>query len=90
MPSGDPHLGTAMVYEELKYFQEKGVFVKIAIADAEHMLLEEKIRSMVVNRGLDFIAHAIAWGIDPEKAGFYYQTNMDSSYYRLIQMFQEK
>jgi len=28
MPSGDPHLGTAMVYEELKYFQEKGVFIK--------------------------------------------------------------
>lgn len=90
MPSGDPHLGTAMVYEELKYFQEKGVFVKIAIADAEAYAVRREDRSMVVNRGLDFIAHAIAWGIDPEKAGFYYQTNMDSSYYRLIQMFSRK
>jgi tryptophanyl-tRNA synthetase len=90
MPSGYPHLGTAMVYEELKYFQQKGVFVKIAIADAEAYAVRRESREEVVQRGLDFIAHAIAWGINPEKAEFYFQTEMPSSYYRLIQMFSRK
>jgi tryptophanyl-tRNA synthetase len=90
MPSGDPHLGTAMVYEELRFFQEKGVFVKMAIADAEAYAVRREDRDSVVKKGLDFIAHALAWGINPDNAEFYYQTSMDSSYYRLIQLFSRK
>ncbi len=90
MPSGYPHLGTAMVYEELKYFQQKGVFVKIVIADAEAYAVRRESREDTIQRGLDFIAHAIAWGINPDKAEFYFQTEMPSSYYRLIQMFSRK
>ena len=90
MPSGEPHLGTAMVYEELKYFQGKGVLVKIAIADAEAYAVRREDRESTITQGLRFIAHAIAWGIDPEKAEFYFQTEMESPYYRLIQMFSRK
>lgn len=90
MPSGTPHLGTAMVYEELKYFQRNGAYIKIAIADAEAYVVRREDRGSVIERGIDFIAHAIAWGIDPDNAGFYFQTNMQSSYYRLIQMFSRK
>jgi tryptophanyl-tRNA synthetase len=90
MPSGYPHLGTAMVYEELKYFQKKGAFIKVAIADAEAYAVRRESRSDVIQRGFDFVVHAIAWGVDPERAEFYYQTEMPSSYYRLIQMFSRK
>ncbi len=91
MPSGDPHLGTAMVYEELKYFQTRwNVYVKVVIADAEAYAVRREDRDEVVKRGLDFIAHALAWGLDPDRAGFYYQTNMSPAYYRLIQMFSRK
>lgn len=90
MPSGEPHLGTAMVYEELKYFQEKGVYVKMAIADAEAYTVRKEDRDTCIRIGLEFIAHAIAWGINPEKSDFYFQTEMPSSYYRLIQMFSRK
>lgn len=90
MPSGSPHLGTAMVYEELKYFQQKGAYVKIAIADAEAYAVRREDRGDLIKRGVEFIAHAIAWGVNPEKAEFYFQTNMTSSYYRLIQMFSRK
>lgn len=90
MPSGEPHLGTAMVYEELKYLQGLGAFVKIAIADAEAYIVRRESREETIKRGLSFIAHAIAWGIDPDRAEFYYQTNMSTTYYRLIQMFSRK
>lgn len=90
MPSGEPHLGTAMVYEELKYFQRKGVFIKIAVADAEAYAVRREDRESTITQGLRFVAHAIAWGIDPEKAEFYFQTEMKSTYYRLIQMFSRK
>lgn len=90
MPSGSPHLGTAMVYEELKYLQKKGAYVKVVIADAEAYAVRREDRSGLIKRGLEFVAHAIAWGINPEKAEFYFQTNMTSPYYRLIQMFSRK
>jgi tryptophanyl-tRNA synthetase len=90
MPSGEPHLGTAMVYEELKYFQKMGAFVKIAIADAEAYIVRKEDRRSVIQQGLNFIKHAIAWGIDPEKAEFYYQTEQTTPYYRLIQLFSRK
>lgn len=90
MPSGMPHLGTAMVFEELKFFQQLGVHVKIAIADAEAYGVRREDRSDVIERGEDFVIHAIAWGIDPERAEFYYQTAMKSHYYRLLQMFSRK
>ncbi|MEM1772394.1 MAG: tryptophan--tRNA ligase [Desulfurococcaceae archaeon] len=90
MPSGSPHLGTAMVYEELKYLQQKGAHVKVVIADAEAYAVRREDRNGLIKRGLEFVAHAIAWGINPEEAEFYFQTNMTSSYYRLIQMFSRK
>ncbi|MEM1732744.1 MAG: tryptophan--tRNA ligase [Desulfurococcaceae archaeon] len=90
MPSGIPHLGTAMVYEELKFLQEIGAYVKIVIADAEAYIVRREDRKETIKRGVEFVAHAIAWGIDSEKADFYYQTAMDDPYYRLIQMFSRK
>ncbi|MEM4653949.1 MAG: tryptophan--tRNA ligase [Thermosphaera sp.] len=90
MPSGRPHLGTAMVYEELRFFQEIGAHVKVAIADAEAYVVRREDRRTTILNGVDFIAHAIAWGLDPEKTEFYFQTSMSDDYYRLMQMFSRK
>ncbi|WP_440059198.1 tryptophan--tRNA ligase [Thermogladius sp. 4427co] len=90
MPSGVPHLGTAMVFEELKFFQEIGASVKIVIADAEAYAVRREDRGSTIKHGIEFIKHAIAWGIDPNKSEFYFQTAMKESYYRLIQMFSRK
>ncbi len=90
MPSGTPHLGTAMVFEELKFFQSIGAHVKVVIADAEAYAVRREDRETTIRWGLEFIKHAIAWGVDPEKAEFYFQTAMRDSYYRLIQMFSRK
>jgi tryptophanyl-tRNA synthetase len=90
MPSGTPHLGTAMVFEELKYFQSIGAYVKIVIADAEAYAVRREDRDLTIRFGLEFIKHALAWGLNPEKAEFYFQTAMSEAYYRLIQMFSRK
>jgi len=90
MPSGHVHLGHAMVFEELKYFQKLGVDVKIAIADAEAYAVRRLNRSDVINYGKEYIAHALAWGLEPDKTIFYFQTNYHTEYYRLIQMFSRK
>lgn len=90
MPSGQPHLGTAMVFEELKLFQSMGANVKIVIADAEAYSVRREDRRELIERGAEFVAQAIAWGVDPQRAEFYYQTAMKSEYYRLIQMFSRK
>ncbi|MET1160840.1 MAG: tryptophan--tRNA ligase [Thermoprotei archaeon] len=90
MPSGHTHLGHLMVIEELKYFQELGVKVKVAIADAEAYAVRRLDRKKTIEYGIEYIAHAIAWGLDPEKTEFYFQTQQEPEYYRLIQLFSRK
>ncbi len=90
MPSGHTHLGHIMVFEELKYLQQLGVYVKVAIADAEAYAVRRLDRSKTIKYGLEYIAHALAWGLDPEKTSFYFQTSHGKEYYRLIQLFSRK
>jgi tryptophanyl-tRNA synthetase len=90
MPSGHTHLGHLMVIEELKYLQSLGAHVKIVIADAEAYAVRRLSRREVVDYGLEYIGHALAWGLDPEKTEFYFQTSYETHYYRLIQLFSRK
>ncbi len=90
MPSGHTHLGHLMVIEELRYLQSLGAHIKIVVADAEAYAVRRRTRREVIEYGIEYIAHAIAWGIDPENAEFYFQTANTTPYYRLIQMFSRK
>ncbi len=90
MPSGHTHLGHLMVIEELKYLQEIGAHIRIVIADAEAYIMRRLDRRKTLEYGLEYIAHAIAWGLDPEKTEFYFQTMQKTDYYRLIQLFSRK
>lgn len=90
MPSGHTHLGHLMVFEELKYLQKLGAPVTIAIADAEAYAVRRLDRIKTVEYGLEYISHALAWGLDLDKTNFYFQTNHKVEYYRLIQLFSRK
>ncbi|MEZ0394468.1 MAG: tryptophan--tRNA ligase [Desulfurococcaceae archaeon] len=90
MPTGKPHLATLVLFEELRLLQEMGAHVKFAVADAEAYSVRREERKEAIENGLELVAHAIAWGIDPSRAEFYFQTAMDDNYYRLIQMFSRK
>jgi len=90
MPSGHTHLGHLMVFEELKYLQQLNAHIHVAIADAEAYVVRRLSRRRAIKYGLEYIAHAIAWGLDPDRTIFYFQTNQSTDYYRLIQLFSRK
>ena len=43
MPSGRMHLGHSMVIEQVRWFQEQGADVTVAVADLRHLRLEEPL-----------------------------------------------
>ncbi len=90
MPSGHTHLGHLMVLEELKYLQEIGAHIKIVVADAEAYAVRRLSRKETIMYGIEYVLHALAWGLDPEKTEFYFQTMQTTEYYRLIQLFSRK
>jgi len=90
MPSGHTHLGHLMVIEELRFLQEHGARIRIVVADAEAYVVRRLDRRDTIEYGLEYVAHALAWGLKPEKTEFYFQTMQKPEYYRLIQMFSRK
>ncbi len=90
MPSGHTHLGHLMVIEELRYLQSLGAHIKVVVADAEAYAVRRRSRREVIEYGREYITHALAWGLDPDKTEFYFQTANTPTYYRLIQMFSRK
>jgi len=76
MPSAERiHLGTKMVVENMKYFQDLGARTYLLVADIEAattrgVSLEEGRR-----RALEFhIPAYLALGIDPKRTAFYFQS----------------
>jgi tryptophanyl-tRNA synthetase len=80
MPSNDRiHLGTKMVVENLRYFQEHGAHTFILIADLEASAARGVSFEEGRERALNFFIPAyLALGLDPKKTTFYFQSeNMD-------------
>ena len=75
MPSGQMHLGHSMVVEQVKWFQQQGGDVTIAVADLESQATRgvslEKGRSVALQ---EYIAHYAALGLDPERTNVYFQS----------------
>ena len=75
MPSGQMHLGHSMVVEQVKWFQQQGGDVTIAVADLESQATRgvslAKGRSVALE---EYIAHYAALGLDPEKTNVYFQS----------------
>ena len=69
MPSGQMHLGHSMVVEQVKWFQQHGGDVTIAVADLESQATRgvslEKGRRVALE---EYIAHYAALGLNPSAA----------------------
>ncbi|MBQ71165.1 MAG: tryptophan--tRNA ligase [Euryarchaeota archaeon] len=75
MPSGQMHLGHSMVIEQVKWFQQHGGDVTIAVADLE----SQATRGVSLDKGRkialeEYIANYAALGLDPEKTNVYFQS----------------
>lgn len=73
MPSGDMHLGSKAIIEQMIYFQKKGAEVHIAVADLESYATRnislERARTIAIE---NFLLNYIALGL--KKCHFYFQS----------------
>jgi tryptophanyl-tRNA synthetase len=75
MPSGRMHLGHSMVIEQVKWFQEHGGDVNVAVADLEALAT----RSKSLNEGRktaieEYIINYAALGLKPDSTKIYFQS----------------
>ena len=75
MPSGKMHLGHSMVIDQVKWFQEQGGDVTIAVADLE----STATRGVSLSEGKriateEYVSYYAALGLDPEKTSVYFQS----------------
>ena len=76
MPSGQMHMGHSMVIDQVKWFQQNGGDVTIAVADLE----SQATRGVSISKGREtalseYIANYAALGLDPEKTNVYFQSS---------------
>lgn len=76
MPSGQMHMGHSMVIDQVKWFQQNGGDVTIAVADLE----SQATRGVSISKGretalAEYIANYAALGLNPEKTNVYFQSS---------------
>ncbi len=75
MPSGDLHMGHKMVLEQVIAHQNEGADVHLALADFEAVAARgmtlQKAREVALDQ---YVRNALALGLDPATAQFYFQT----------------
>lgn len=75
MPSGQMHLGHKMVIDQVRWFQEQGADVTIAVADLESNATRGTSLAECRKVALEeYIANYVAMGLDPEKTQIYFQS----------------
>lgn len=75
MPSGKMHLGHSMVIDQVKWFQEQGGDVTIAVADLESTATRGI--SLAEGRRIaseEYVSNYAALGLDPDKTTVYFQS----------------
>jgi len=75
MPSGKMHLGHSMVIEQVKWFQEHGGDVNVAVADLEALATRSK--SLTEGRKTaieEYIINYAALGLNPNSTNVYFQS----------------
>ena len=88
MPSGKFHFGHKIVADQIKYFQDQGAEIYIAVADLEayatrDMSLKESQRIALQ----EYLQNYIALGIDPENINFYFQSGGTPHYHSMSKQF---
>lgn len=75
MPSGKMHLGHSMVIDQVKWFQEQGGDITIAVADLESTATRGI--SLAEGRKIaaeEYVINYAALGLDPQKTTVYFQS----------------
>ena len=76
MPSGRMHLGHKMVIDQVKWFQELGADVTIAVADLEaHATRGLSLEECRKNALEEYVSNYAAMGLDPDKTSIYFQSS---------------
>jgi len=93
MPSGDFHLGHALLVQQIIYYQGLGARIFLCVADIEAYNMRriglEKLREIAIE---EYLVNYIALGLKPKNCDFYFQSQRSkdfkksNSYYRLIGM----
>jgi tryptophanyl-tRNA synthetase len=76
MPSGRMHLGHSMVIEQVRWFQEQGADVTVAVADLEALAT----RGTSISKGRqtalrEYVLNYAAMGLDPDNTNVYFQSS---------------
>ena len=76
MPSGRMHLGHSMVIEQVRWFQEHGADVTVAVADLEALATRGTSLSNGRETALrEYVLNYAALGLDPENTNVYFQSS---------------
>ena len=76
MPSGRMHLGHSMVIEQVRWFQEHGADVTVAVADLEALATRGTSLSIGRKTALrEYVLNYAALGLDPENTNVYFQSS---------------
>ena len=76
MPSGRMHLGHSMVIEQVRWFQEQGADVTVAVADLEALATRGTPLSNGRETALrEYVLNYAALGLDPDKTSVYFQSS---------------
>jgi len=74
MPSGDPHIGHKMVFDELIWHQQQGGDVYALIADLEGHAARDLSWAEMDEHARDYLLSLLALGFDPEEGTLYRQS----------------
>jgi tryptophanyl-tRNA synthetase len=75
MPSGRMHLGHSMVIEQVKWFQNQGADVTIAVADLEaHATRGMSLEKCRENALKEYVLNYAALGLDSQRSSVYFQS----------------
>ena len=76
MPSGRMHLGHSMVIEQVRWFQEQGADVTVAVADLEALATRGTSLSNGRETALrEYVLNYAALGLDSDKTNVYFQSS---------------
>lgn len=74
MPTGDPHIGHKLVFDELIWHQQQGGETYALIADLEAHSARGKTWDEIDEHAKDYIVSLLALGYDPEEGELYRQS----------------
>ena len=75
MPTGDPHIGHKLVFDELIWHQERGGETYALIADLEAHSARGKTWDEIDTHSRDYILSLLALGYDPDEGELYRQSS---------------